>query len=375
LASTRSLKTLMNAVDMDTVDFEATANSKSMLFDIYVDKEREKEQEKEKLLAKHLKLEVIVDNEKVNEETTKESCGESTMNNKSIPETPEVSAVKSTQIMGSATQMSIFWDYNYMDVNSKKSTSDNKVASAAREATAATTVESKKVQHETLMDLTVPTCTGIKLPHLSTITEGDNNGNGEMPKNNLLTVETLEQTFNNDYYKLCFANLNQSTIFEQTKLHDDVTRDETSTDEDATNRTVNYTTNVNYTTTNVSINTIHVYEDPSPGGHLNETIVAAVREPFSFEKKDRLLARGPIEWLKRKANYSTLKANVPGVREKGVVILKDGLDYKVQRELGRGAFAKIYLIQNKEKATRFALKVNREFLLIFDSFWGYLFFY
>ncbi len=94
--------------------------------------------------------------------------------------------------------------------------------------------------------------------------------------------------------------------------------------------------------------------------HLNETIINALRDPFSFEVKNRLINRGALDYLKKNPNYVSLRTNIPMIKEKINVSLKDGFTYKVIKEIGKGAYAKIYLIENRENKSsqQFALKVN-----------------
>lgn len=95
--------------------------------------------------------------------------------------------------------------------------------------------------------------------------------------------------------------------------------------------------------------------------NLNNTIFSAVRDPFNTDVKNRLLVRGSSSIIK-KPNYKNLIVQHPIVKEKQMVLLMDGVNYTILEMIGKGAFAKIYLIQNKkdkEKSSRkMALKVR-----------------
>jgi hypothetical protein len=95
---------------------------------------------------------------------------------------------------------------------------------------------------------------------------------------------------------------------------------------------------------------------------LNETIMNAIRDPFSFEIKNRLLKRGALDSLKRNVNYQGLMVNAPNIQPKTCVTLKGSLNYAVLREIGKGAYAKIYAIESKgaKKSTTLALKVDTQ---------------
>ncbi len=97
--------------------------------------------------------------------------------------------------------------------------------------------------------------------------------------------------------------------------------------------------------------------------NLNNTICKAIQDPFDTEIKNRLLNRSASSLVK-KPNYKNLVTQHPLVKEKHTVLLMDGQTYTVLDMIGKGAFAKIYLIQNKlnkQKAnSKYALKVDSQ---------------
>ena len=93
---------------------------------------------------------------------------------------------------------------------------------------------------------------------------------------------------------------------------------------------------------------------------LNETVFSAIRNPFDCDIKNRLLTRSVID-LNERPNYKKLLTNAPLVKEKHPLTLNDKENYLVLEEIGKGAFAKIYLIQNNKKGKehlKYALKVS-----------------
>jgi hypothetical protein len=94
---------------------------------------------------------------------------------------------------------------------------------------------------------------------------------------------------------------------------------------------------------------------------LNDTVVNAVREPFNFEVKNRLLNRKANEYLAAKSNFVSLRVQAPVIQEKKTLLtLADRLEYRVIEEIGKGAFAKIYLIERNEgeRKISYALKAD-----------------
>lgn len=147
-----------------------------------------------------------------------------------------------------------------------------------------------------------------------------------------------------------------------------------------TEQTVNMgTASTNFTTTNFSKVTKSNLEctsfDPDSSSmnsslttcmttttNLNNTLFSAVRDPFNTDVKNRLLVRDSSSIIK-KPNYKNLIVQHPIVKEKQMVLLMDGVNYTILEMIGKGAFAKIYLIQNKmdrEKPNKkMALKVRQ----------------
>lgn len=97
---------------------------------------------------------------------------------------------------------------------------------------------------------------------------------------------------------------------------------------------------------------------------LSETIMIAMREPFDFEVRERLLARGPINELKKMPNYTELKgANAPKIRKGHTLPFKAGKILNIIDEIDKGSYAKIYLVEDQKK-TKLALKVYTTLILI-----------
>jgi hypothetical protein len=87
----------------------------------------------------------------------------------------------------------------------------------------------------------------------------------------------------------------------------------------------------------------------------------AIRDPFSFEIKNRLLRRGALDYLKKNPNYQGLMVNAPNIQPKTFVTLKGNFNYVVLKEIGKGAYAKIYAIESKDaKKSTLALKVDTQ---------------
>ena len=100
-------------------------------------------------------------------------------------------------------------------------------------------------------------------------------------------------------------------------------------------------------------------------GYLNETIVSAVRDPFSYEVKNRLLDRTAIDSLKNNPNYVFLRISAPKINTKSCFTLINKQSYKVLEEIGKGAYAKIYLIESQDKSNKYALKVLHLLMFFF----------
>ena len=237
--------------------------------------------------------------------------------------------------------------------------------------------------------------------------------------NECLTSEVLERTFNNEFqknfYQLCHididltatgfvksaAVLNASKILDMSENHAD-------TNEDVTNKSCRLNTQPIETTNKIAFNAetsklrdvfknsfantstnCTLYDDPNEqtamndltttvceddsssndttthitgattqmtSTNLNETIVQAIRNPFCFEIKNRLLKRGHLEYLKSKSTYTSLMENVPVIDNKATVFLKGNFSPKILKELGKGSYAVIYLIESKDD--KYALKVE-----------------
>jgi hypothetical protein len=263
----------------------------------------------------------------------------------------------------------------------------------------------------------------------------------EDDNNQLLTANKLEETFNNDYYKLCnYTCMNQSTalnltaqtgptaaVMTTTTTTTTTTNTNTNTIEvtkylseakqifrseneknnlkplsELTNKTiveknendekeegaakkeqqkpalqykqlanliqnnnssVNSSSNSTFVVSNLeSVNDItsdlstSISNMNQSVNNMNETIMYAIREPFSYEVKNRLLNRGALNELKQKPNFKSVAVSMPTIKVKTFFLIQDK-NYSITEEIGTGAFAKIYLVQNKEDKKQYALKV------------------
>ena len=90
--------------------------------------------------------------------------------------------------------------------------------------------------------------------------------------------------------------------------------------------------------------------------NLNETIIQSIRNPFSYEIKNRLMKRcGGVDYLKTKTSYTNLVVNAPIIKEKSSVFLGGNMNYNIIKEVGKGSYAIIYAMTNKNETC--ALKV------------------
>lgn len=319
-----------------------------------------------------------------------------------------------TEIISSATRRNITssqttqvgvlsfgsWDYDYLEIGKDLNRKTNKHIEIEVDQTCKIIDQCELMQKDMQKD-------NISVP-LEIIDETNSIEEAE-----LLTNEKLEKTFNQDYYKLyhndMFGSDNQSlfdinqptqntnlniskliglkqiTEFNEIERQEDELINKTVQDEsickiDDENRKqnlpnitlngelikddnfVNNLTLVSETDTTClgkSDNNSSIMTGATTT-HLNETIINALRDPFSFEVKNRLINRGALDYLKKNPNYVSLRTNIPMIKEKINVSLKDGFTYKVIKEIGKGAYAKIYLIENKDSksAQQYALKVN-----------------
>ncbi len=142
-----------------------------------------------------------------------------------------------------------------------------------------------------------------------------------------------------------FSNLNETNVVVDTKK---------------TKETMNLTTLIMENDRDVTYNDCATTFHES-ASNLNETIIQAVRDPFNFDIKLRLLERGPINQLKAKSCFKSLCTLAPIINTKTPVQLNDNESYSVLNQIGKGAYAQIYLIQNKSnKEKKYALKVDRQ---------------
>jgi hypothetical protein len=98
-----------------------------------------------------------------------------------------------------------------------------------------------------------------------------------------------------------------------------------------------------------------VNEENFRAPNLNDTITLSKRDPFCNQLKNRLLKRiGAPEYLKAKSDFSS--SDYSPLMKKNSYVLIGNKNYSVIKEIGKGAFAKVYLITNK--CQTYALKVN-----------------
>lgn len=180
-----------------------------------------------------------------------------------------------------------------------------------------------------------------------------------------LTQQNLQKTFNDDYYKLFYnhsmfnnTSLNVSKVMIDRIIDEEDSGEKEDDSEDKENK--DESTKSALFATNPD-NSLSVLSNESSTMHnLNETVMTAIKEPFNIDVKNKLLDKGPIEMLKKNPNFGTLKSTAPIIREKILISLKDNIDYKIIREIGKGSFAKIYLIERKDNKKKMALKVDKQ---------------
>ncbi len=175
------------------------------------------------------------------------------------------------------------------------------------------------------------------------------------------TTTTTTSTNDNNKVDVSLVNNILCEMVAKTDNKVDVTLSSNNLCESVTTITTTTTTTSHKGDITFSNNTLSetIYEENST--NQNETILQAVKDPFNFEIKKRLLERGPISVLKMNKNYKSLCTCAPMIREKTACSLNDNETYDVLKEIGKGAYAKIYLIQNKNaKDKKYALKVDRQ---------------
>lgn len=97
----------------------------------------------------------------------------------------------------------------------------------------------------------------------------------------------------------------------------------------------------------------------------------AQRNPFDTDIKNRLLKRNAAV-LSNKSYYKNLITQHPVIKEKHFVTLANRETYTLLEMIGKGAFAKIFLIENKDKekakkSKRMALKVKLKLILFYSK--------
>ncbi len=164
--------------------------------------------------------------------------------------------------------------------------------------------------------------------------------------------ENMEKAFKNKSFNLeqqpkeLTSKLGALPVIEETELADD-------------SRMINDETNNLTTTMNEddSSNSNDESSSTTTNKNLNETIIQSIRNPFSYEIKNRLLKRcGGLEYLKTKSTFTNLLVNAPIIKQKCNVFLAGSGSYNVNKEIGKGSYAVIYAISNKTET--YALKVN-----------------
>lgn len=365
-ASTRSIKPLLKR--MGQFDDQ---NMLETIIDTTFDKEIQKleeekrsDEEKEKLLTAHLDT---TDKEKSISKIIVQDLETQTKWSNSIQKTQKqvkfdmvlnnVSVSGSQKINNTGIQWD-FRDMSYLEaensIKKQKLESDFKLNST---------------QNLTIPNLTLPDLTAPLFPQIE-IKE-----NQETFVNNhseALTQQNLQKTFNDDYYKLFYnqsmfnsTSLNVSKVMIDRMIDEDETNEkEEQTEErektliDNESNTVSTKTTLFVTNSDQSLSILS--NESSTVQNLNETLMTAIKEPFNIDVKNKLLDKGPIEMLKKNPNFASLKSNAPIIREKIFISLKDNIDYKIIKEIGKGSFAKIYLIERKDNKKKMALKVDKQ---------------
>ena len=104
---------------------------------------------------------------------------------------------------------------------------------------------------------------------------------------------------------------------------------------------------------------------------LDETIQQAIASPFNFEIKKRILNRDHLDYLKSNPTYKRLNASLPDIKVNGELLISGNLKYKIRKQVGKGSYAFIYLIESQKDTC--ALKVETKYLNNFYSRVCYLY--
>ena len=169
--------------------------------------------------------------------------------------------------------------------------------------------------------------------------------------NEFLTAEKFDETMTINFRK-CF-NTSAINLTNLTNLPDLKTQNFSKFYQTTSNFTNMYQTNFTLPTKTIDINQKESSNDSDNGA--NDTILNAILDPFSCDIKNRLL-RKRSEYLKNKENYIEIEMNMPTIQQNSIVSLPHEA-HKVIKEIGTGAYAKIFLIEKLIQKKKLALKV------------------
>ncbi|RNA43421.1 mitotic checkpoint serine threonine- kinase BUB1 [Brachionus plicatilis] len=365
-ASTRSIKPLLKKMNQFN-----DQNMLETIMDTTFDKEVEKleeekrcDEEKEKLLTAHLNT---TDKEKNLSKIIAQDLDTQTKWSDNLQKTQKqikfemvvnnISASSSQKTNNTGIQWD-FIDMSYVEV-------ENSVKKQKLEHSS----KLNFTQNQTMQNLTVPNLT---VPLFSQTEMEEYHETFSHDHSEELTQQNLQQRFNDDYYKLYYnhsmfnkTSLNVSKVMIDQmidKENNDEKEDAVSEKETtlAENDSHTVSTKASLFASNMDNSLSILSNESTTVQNLNETLMAAIKEPFNIDVKNKLLDKGPIEMLRKNPNFATLKVKAPTIREKIFVSLKDKIDYKIIKEIGKGAFAKIYLIERKDTKKKMALKVDKQ---------------
>lgn len=362
-ASTRSIKPLLKKMSQFN-----DQNMLETIIDTTFDKEIQKleeekrcEEEKEKLLTAHLDT---TDKEKslskiiaqdLETQTKWSDCIQKTQKQVKFEMVVSNFGPSSSQKTNNSGIQWDFRDMSYLEV-------ENSVKRQKREQNS----KINMTQNLTIPNLTLPNLTA---PLFSQTEMEENQDTFVDNHSEALTQQNLQKTFNDDYYKLFYnhsmfnnTSLNVSKVMIDRIIDEEDTKEKGNDSEEKDNKDESQTASTKSAlfVTNADNSLSVLSNESTTMQNLNETLMTAIKEPFNIEIKNKLLDKGPIEMLKKNPNFASLKSTAPIIKEKIFISLKDNIDYKIIREIGKGSFAKIYLIERKDTKQKMALKVDKQ---------------
>jgi hypothetical protein len=87
-------------------------------------------------------------------------------------------------------------------------------------------------------------------------------------------------------------------------------------------------------------------------------VAFAIQKPFDIDIRNRLLKRGRIEELSMKPNFFLVDSDLPILKPKTALTMSNQR-YHVLEEIGRGSYAKTFLLLGTRDKLYYALKVSK----------------